>query len=58
VNGPYGIPQANPGTKMADAGPKWKTDAATQIKWGFGYIKARYKTPCGGWAHFQSAGWY
>ena len=58
VNGPYGIPQANPGTKMSSAGPNWKTDAATQIKWGFGYIKARYKTPCGGWAEFQSAGWY
>lgn len=58
LNGPYGIPQANPGTKMASAGPKWKTDAATQIKWGFGYIKSRYKTPCGGWAKFQSSGWY
>jgi hypothetical protein len=58
LTGPYGIPQANPGTKMASAGPKWKTDAATQIKWGFGYIKSRYKTPCGGWAKFQASGWY
>ncbi|GAA3200112.1 lytic transglycosylase domain-containing protein [Actinocorallia longicatena] len=58
VNGPYGIPQANPGTKMASAGPKWKTDAATQIKWGFGYIKGRYKTPCGAWGHFQANHWY
>ncbi|MEO5876462.1 MAG: lytic transglycosylase domain-containing protein [Streptosporangiaceae bacterium] len=58
LDGPYGIPQANPGTKMASAGPKWKTDAATQIRWGFGYIKGRYTTPCGAWGHFQSAGWY
>jgi hypothetical protein len=58
VNGPYGIPQANPGTKMQSAGPKWQTDAATQIKWGFGYIKARYTNPCGAWAKSQSVGWY
>jgi hypothetical protein len=58
VNGPYGIPQANPGTKMASAGPKWQSDAATQIKWGFGYIKARYTTPCGAWAKSQASGWY
>ncbi|ROO82809.1 hypothetical protein EDD29_0293 [Actinocorallia herbida] len=58
VNGPYGIPQANPGTKMASAGPKWQTDAATQIKWGFGYIKGRYSTPCGAWSHFLANHWY
>jgi hypothetical protein len=58
VNGPYGIPQANPGTKMVSAGPKWQTDATTQIKWGFGYIKARYSNPCGAWAKSQSVGWY
>ncbi|GAB3666301.1 hypothetical protein GCM10027589_31360 [Actinocorallia lasiicapitis] len=58
VNGPYGIPQANPGTKMAAYGPKWRTDAATQIKFGLSYIKGRYKTPCGAWSHFQSVHWY
>lgn len=57
-DGPYGLPQANPGTKMASAGPKWRTDATTQIKWGFGYIKARYQTPCKAWAAFQSQHWY
>ncbi|MFB4310736.1 lytic transglycosylase domain-containing protein [Actinomadura sp. GTD37] len=57
-SGAYGIPQALPGSKMSSAGPDWRNNATTQIKWGLGYIKDRYKTPCGGWSHFQSAGWY
>jgi len=44
-NHAYGIPQANPGTKMASAGPLWKTDPTTQIKWGLAYIKATYGSP-------------
>lgn len=54
----YGIPQANPGSKMASAGADWRTNPATQIKWGLGYIKDRYGTPCKAWAHSQSVGWY
>ena len=42
----YGIPQALPGSKMASAGPDWENDAATQIRWGLGYIKGRYGSPC------------
>jgi hypothetical protein len=57
-SGAYGIPQALPGTKMASAGSDWKTNPATQIKWGLGYIKGRYDTPCGAWSHSQSTGWY
>jgi hypothetical protein len=57
-SGAYGIPQALPGTKMASAGPNWHDDARTQIKWGLGYIKSRYSTPCGAWGHFQSSNWY
>ncbi len=56
--GAYGIPQALPGSKMASAGPDWQTDAATQIRWGLGYIKNLYGSPCGAWSHEQSAGWY
>lgn len=41
----YGIPQANPGTKMASAGADWKTSASTQIRWGLDYIKATYGRP-------------
>lgn len=57
-DGAYGIPQALPGNKMASAGPDWQTNATTQIKWGLGYIKGRYGTPCGAWAHSQATGWY
>lgn len=57
-SGAYGIPQALPGKKMASAGSDWQTNATTQIKWGLGYIKGRYGTPCGAWAHSQRTGWY
>ncbi|MBO2446904.1 lytic transglycosylase domain-containing protein [Actinomadura barringtoniae] len=57
-SGAYGIPQALPGSKMASAGPDWRNNATTQIKWGLGYIKGRYGTPCGAWSHSQSSGWY
>lgn len=56
--GPYGIPQANPGSKMASAGSDWMNSASTQINWGLGYIKGRYGGPCDAWAHSQSTGWY
>jgi hypothetical protein len=57
-SGAYGIPQALPGDKMATAGADWATNAATQIKWGLGYISGRYGTPCGAWSHSVSVGWY
>ena len=56
--GAYGIPQAAPGSKMASAGPDWKTNASTQIKWGLGYIKSTYGSPCAAWSHEQADGWY
>ncbi|HLU70814.1 MAG TPA: lytic transglycosylase domain-containing protein [Nonomuraea sp.] len=57
-SGAYGIPQSLPGSKMASAGADWQTNPATQIKWGLGYIKGRYGTPCGAWGHSQARGWY
>jgi Transglycosylase SLT domain len=57
-SGAYGIAQALPGSKMASAGPDWRTNPRTQIKWGLGYIKSRYKTPCGAWGAFLDKGWY
>jgi hypothetical protein len=53
-----GIPQALPASKMASAGDDWRTSAATQIKWGLGYISGRYGNPCGAWRHFQNRNWY
>jgi len=58
ASGAYGIPQALPGSKMASAGPDWQTNPATQIRWGLGYIKGRYGTPCQAWAAWQAQGWY
>ncbi len=58
TSGAYGIPQALPGEKMASAGDDWRTNPRTQIKWGLGYIKDRYGSPCEAWAHSQSVGWY
>ncbi len=57
-SGAYGIPQALPGSKMASEGSDWRTNPATQIRWGLGYIGSRYGDPCGAWSHFQSKGWY
>jgi hypothetical protein len=57
-SGAYGIPQALPGSKMASAGADWQTNDKTQIKWGLGYIKERYSTPCGAWAYWQANGSY
>ena len=57
-SGAYGIPQALPGSRMASAGPDWQTSAATQIRWGLGYIKDTYGSPCAAWSHEQATGWY
>ena len=57
-SGAYGIPQSYPGNKMSSAGADWRTNPATQIKWGLGYIKGRYKTPCGAWSRSESTGSY
>jgi tape measure domain-containing protein len=57
-SGAYGIPQSLPGSKMASAGADWRTNPATQIRWGLGYIKGRYGSPSGAWAHSQRTGWY
>lgn len=57
-SGATGIPQALPGSKMASAGSDWESNAATQIRWGLGYIAGSYGTPCSAWGHSQSTGWY
>lgn len=54
----YGIPQALPGIKMKSAGEDWATNPETQIKWGLGYIKARYGSPCEAFQHSKNTGWY
>lgn len=56
--GAYGIPQAVPGSKMSAAGPDWRTDAATQIRWGLTYISQSYGSPRSAWEHELAYGWY
>ena len=41
----YGLVQATPGTKMANAGDDWLTNPITQLRWASGYAIGRY----GGW---------
>jgi hypothetical protein len=43
---------------MPNAGPDWQSNAATQIRWGLGYIKPLYGSPCGAWSHEQATGSY
>lgn len=50
-----GIPQANPASKM---GPGWQWHRVQQIRWGLGYITARYGTPCAALAHSNASGFY
>ena len=57
-SGAYGIPQSLPGSKMATEGADWMTNPQTQIRWGVKYIAARYKNPCGAWAHSEEHNWY
>ncbi|MFB7473437.1 transglycosylase SLT domain-containing protein [Kitasatospora sp. NPDC056184] len=57
-SGAYGLVQALPGSKMASAGADWRTNPATQIKWGLNYMNSRYGSPCGAWAFWQSHHWY
>ena len=57
-SGAYGIPQSLPADKMASAGADWLTNPQTQIRWGCSYIKGRYGSPLGAWAHFQENNWY
>ncbi|MFV0451944.1 MAG: transglycosylase SLT domain-containing protein [Propioniciclava sp.] len=54
----YGIPQALPGNRMASEGDDWRTNPATQIRWGLKYVKERYGTPCSAWSFKAAHGWY
>ncbi|MFH9861726.1 transglycosylase SLT domain-containing protein [Streptomyces sp. NPDC017202] len=57
-SGAYGLVQAYPGSKMSSAGADWRTNPATQIKWGLNYMNDRYGSPCDAWAYWQANGSY
>ncbi len=54
----YGIPQADPGSKMAAEGSDWLTNPRTQIRWGEDYIQSRFGTPCKAWAFWHVRKYY
>jgi len=58
TSGAYGIPQSLPAEKMATAGADWRTNPATQIEWGLGYIAESYGSPCAANSFKLSYGWY
>jgi hypothetical protein len=57
-SGAYGLVQAYPGSKMSSAGADWRTNPATQIKWGLNYMNVRYGSPCDAWNYWQANGSY
>ena len=57
-SGAYGLFQALPGSKMSSAGADWRTNPATQIKWGLNYMDNRYGSPCEAWTFWQANHWY
>jgi hypothetical protein len=57
-SGAYGLVQALPGSKMASAGADWKTNPATQIKWGLNYMNSRYGSPAAAWNFWSTHHWY
>ncbi|GHH21694.1 transglycosylase SLT domain-containing protein [Streptomyces rubradiris] len=57
-SGAYGLFQALPAGKYASAGADWRTNPATQIKWGINYMNERYGSPCQAWSFWQANHWY
>lgn len=53
----YGIPQALTGGTH-DLPADYMTNPVTQIRWGLGYIKDSYGTPCAAWEFKQGNNWY
>jgi hypothetical protein len=60
ASGATGIPQSLPGSKMAAAGADWRTNPATQIRWGLGYIRDVYGSPANAYTRWlaRSPHWY
>ncbi len=57
-SGAYGLFQALPGSKMSSVADDWRTNPATQIKWGLNYMDSRYGSPCEAWSFWQANHWY
>lgn len=58
-SGAYGIPQSLPADKMAAAGPDWRTNPVTQMRWGMAYIRCMPVSNTeiltrDGWKHYEN----
>ena len=52
----YGIPQAL--TQLHALPDDYMTSAESQIRWGLGYIRDAYGTPCSAWSFKSGNNWY
>lgn len=59
-NAAYGIPQSDPGSKMASMGGDWLTNGVTQMRWGASYIRSVYGNPATAYSDWlgRSPHWY
>lgn len=57
-SGAYGLGQALPGSKMSSAGPDWRNNPRTQLRWVLGYMNGRYGSPCGAMSFWKAHHWY
>ncbi len=55
AGGPWGIPQAFPGSKM---GVGWRDDPMVQVRWMIRYVSERYGSACKAWEFWQRTGYY
>ena len=58
ANCAYGIPQAQPGSRMASVAPDWTTGPFTQITLGEEYIQGTWGDPQNARANEQQYHWY
>ncbi|MCP2297526.1 hypothetical protein SAMN04244553_3342 [Nocardia amikacinitolerans] len=58
TSGAYGLGQALPPEKMATHGLDWPFNPATQLRWTYDYMVARYGSPDAAWAFWQRNHWY
>lgn len=54
----YGLPQSWPAEKLASAGPDWKTNWRTQLKWARDYAIERYGSACAALAFWLKNRWW
>jgi hypothetical protein len=43
---------------MAAAGPAWRDDPATQLRWMRSYVDSSYGGACAAWSFWQAHSWY